>query len=180
MQKVTLEEMLAFRDKKVSKLEELRRQYPEKLIVTLGMNIPGPYKTGDKIFHAFLAGTKSIHTMLSEHKLPVLEEISVKEHAGYLEYYVVDAKEALTLKGYMIEIEEKHPYGRLFDIDVYREDGFGISRSEGGFPHRRCLLCENDAKECGRSRRHSLEELEHRVEEILCKAVTECPKEILK
>lgn len=180
MQKVTLEEMLAFRDKKVFQLDKLRRQYPEKLIITLGMNIPGPCKTGDKIFRAFLAGTESINSILSEHKLPVLEEISAREHAGYLEYYVVDFTDALILKSHMIEIEEKHPCGRLFDIDVYRGDGSSVSRTEGGFPHRKCLLCENDAKECGRSRRHSLEELEQKVEEILCKAETECPKEISK
>ena len=32
---------------------------------------------------------------------------------------------------------------------------------------RKCLICEEQAQECGRSRKHSIEELQEKVEEIL-------------
>ena len=34
---------------------------------------------------------------------------------------------------------------------------------------RKCLICEEQAQECGRSRKHSIEELQNKVEEILKK-----------
>ena len=34
---------------------------------------------------------------------------------------------------------------------------------------RKCLICEEQAQECGRSRKHSIEELQNKVEEILSK-----------
>ena len=32
---------------------------------------------------------------------------------------------------------------------------------------RKCLICEEQAQECGRSRKHSIEELQEKVEEVL-------------
>ena len=34
---------------------------------------------------------------------------------------------------------------------------------------RKCLICEAQAQECGRSRKHSVEELQNKIEEILNK-----------
>lgn len=64
-------------------------------------------------------------------------------------------------------MEETHPLGRLFDVDVYDEAGSGISREELGSPVRKCLICEKDAKLCGRSRSHTVKELYERIESII-------------
>ncbi|MEY8292793.1 citrate lyase holo-[acyl-carrier protein] synthase [Carnobacteriaceae bacterium 52-44] len=57
----------------------------------------------------------------------------------------------------MVNIEENHPLGRLFDLDVLMLDQNnevqGKSRTKLGLPVRRCFLCERPAKDCGRSRR---------------------------
>ncbi|HLR88779.1 MAG TPA: citrate lyase holo-[acyl-carrier protein] synthase [Atopostipes sp.] len=67
----------------------------------------------------------------------------------------------------MVNIEENHPLGRLFDLDVLMLDQNnevqGKSRTKLGLPVRRCFLCERPAKDCGRSRRHTVLELQEEI-----------------
>jgi Phosphoribosyl-dephospho-CoA transferase (holo-ACP synthetase) len=67
----------------------------------------------------------------------------------------------------MITLEQQHPLGRLFDLDVLQADGRSLSRREFDLPPRRCLICDELAAACGRSRRHSSEELQVRIHQIL-------------
>ena len=67
--------------------------------------------------------------------------------------------DAQVLKSATTDLEEHHPLGRLWDLDVITASGTGLSRLQLGRPARRCLLCSRPARECGRSRRHSLPEL---------------------
>lgn len=93
------------------------------------------------------------------------------EQAGNLAFYALSCPEGLDaasfIKKLTVQIEETHPFGRLYDIDVYGMDGKGISRQELGLPVRKCLICDKDAKICGRSRSHSVEELQQKVYEII-------------
>jgi holo-ACP synthase/triphosphoribosyl-dephospho-CoA synthase len=64
----------------------------------------------------------------------------------------------LALKTLALHIEETHPLGRLFDLDVL--DGEGkITRTALGAGERKCLVCGGGAFACGRSRAHRVEEL---------------------
>lgn len=76
---------------------------------------------------------------------------------------------AKALKRAMCELEEHHPLGRLWDIDVLDRDGTSLSRSALGLPTRKCLICHEDAHSCARSRRHALslllKEIAHRIEQ---------------
>ncbi|CSA56393.1 CitX protein [Vibrio cholerae] len=65
-----------------------------------------------------------------------------------------------------MKIEREHPLGRLMDLDVIDVDGHIISRQGAQLPRRRCLLCERDAVICARSRRHSVEALLAKIEEM--------------
>lgn len=58
----------------------------------------------------------------------------------------------------LIKLEEEHTIGRLVDIDVYTKDG-SISRKEFGLKPRKCFICDDDAKNCSRSKKHNYEEL---------------------
>jgi holo-ACP synthase/triphosphoribosyl-dephospho-CoA synthase len=62
----------------------------------------------------------------------------------------------------MTALEECHPLGRLFDIDVIAEDGDKVSRSTIGLPERACLVCGKTGAGCARSRAHPLDEVERR------------------
>lgn len=167
LQEVSLMDMLDFRERKAGCLQRLKTDYPNAVIITLGMNIPGPHKTGPDINLAFCAGCRKISEVLNTNGLTLVKEESCQETAGYIEYYVVESEDVITVKRLMVEIEDTHPVGRLFDIDVYRADGSGISRKDISVEERKCLICGNSAKACGRSRTHSVEELEAKVKEII-------------
>ncbi|MBB6478505.1 citrate lyase holo-[acyl-carrier protein] synthase [Spirochaeta isovalerica] len=70
------------------------------------------------------------------------------------------------LKKRTVEIEESHPCGRLFDMDVLAVRGNPVSREELGLPRRKCLICDNPAPLCARNRTHSLGELLERIDSI--------------
>ena len=67
------------------------------------------------------------------------------------------------IKTLATEIEESHPLGRLFDMDVIGTDGMKLSRGT----YRKCIICGCQAQECARSRKHSVEELQAKIEELL-------------
>jgi holo-ACP synthase len=164
---VTLEEMLAYREEKVRRQEELQNKHKNTVIVALGMNIPGPKKTSPAILKAFTAGTESLERSFAHEKIRVTEEAVMKEKAGYCKLYAADSPDACLVKKMTVCLEENHPLGRLYDIDVYDGNGRGVSREELGIAARRCLICNKDAKICGRNRSHGVEELYERVEEII-------------
>ena len=130
--------------------------------------IPGPIKTNDRLNQVF-------DEMLVEVTQTVLEEAIVQEvkrekETGF-EYYLLSALSPREMKELMVKIEENHPLGRLFDLDVLflNEEGHveGTSRTQLGLPVRKCFICDRPAKECGRSRRHSVEELQQKISEAI-------------
>ena len=65
----------------------------------------------------------------------------------------------------MCDIEDTHPLGRIFDIDVIDTDGTKLSRDS----FRKCILCDCQAQECARSRRHSVDEMFQAITELIHK-----------
>jgi holo-ACP synthase len=164
---VTLEEMLGFREEKVWLQDKFKEAHKDSVIVAIGMNIPGPKKTSPDIIKAFKAGGQAIYDSLQGQKIQVEEEKEITKKEGCLKVFAVKSEDPLFIKKIMINIEETHPLGRLFDIDVYDRTGKGMSREQLGITARRCLLCGQEAKACGRSRNHTVEELYKRVEDII-------------
>jgi holo-ACP synthase len=68
----------------------------------------------------------------------------------------VDARD---LKCAMVGLEDDHPLGRLWDLDVVDPVIGGISRSDLGQGPRRCLICGEPAHACARSRTHAIPDL---------------------
>jgi holo-ACP synthase len=63
-------------------------------------------------------------------------------------------------------MEETHILGRIYDYDVLNSKGRHIDRQELGIEARKCLLCEKNAFECGRSRNHEVSELIYKIENM--------------
>lgn len=169
---ITLEQMLEFREKKAQMQDTLRLRYSGTITVALGMNIPGPKKTDEAIVRAFREGCRELETVLERAGLNMEEKIRLEEAAGNVAFFCVakpagEEGFASQVKRLTVEVEELHPLGRLFDIDVYAADGTAVSRQQLGAPGRRCLICQEDAKVCGRSRAHSVQELQQQVYEII-------------
>lgn len=79
---------------------------------------------------------------------------------------VVDAP-ALDLKRALVALEDVHPLGRLWDLDVLDPATGPVTRGRLGLPARTCLLCGEPAHACARSRAHRLEDLQGAIGERL-------------
>ena len=162
-----MEQMLAFREEKVMMQQELRHLFPGSVVVSLGLNIPGPRKNSDLIQDAFYAGVEAMDSLLKQQGIHMLKKKLITKPEGNLVLYALESEDGVAIKYDTVTLEETHPLGRLFDIDIYTPEGDCISREQIGLPGRKCFLCGNDAKACGRSRAHPINQLEQKVQEIL-------------
>ncbi|NNJ29819.1 citrate lyase holo-[acyl-carrier protein] synthase [Lacrimispora defluvii] len=164
---VELEEMLQFRERKARIQEELRRKYKGLVTMTLAMNIPGPIKTSEDILFAFEVGTRSLEQKISDSGIIIKEMTGVSENAGFMKFYTLDCTDPALVKDLAVGLEETHPLGRLWDIDVYNIEGISMSRASASAPARKCFICGQEAKGCARNRTHSVEELMRKVESMI-------------
>lgn len=153
---VSLQEILAAREQRVQRQQELLAKF-QKPLLCFTMNIPGPEKYSPDIAIGFAVGNWLLRSHLSG--CSVLHHEQHLENAGCEAYYVADMP-AADLKKIAVEVEQTDPIGRLFDMDVIDIDGSKLTREAFGFPRRKCLLCDNDASVCARSRAHGLAQLQ--------------------
>ena len=164
---ISLQQMLDFRERKVILIQQYKKVYTNCTLVSLGLNVPGPHKTNPKIIHSFLKAKDKLVEMFKENQYRILACTIIQEEAGNLAIFAIGDENSLLIKKHTISLEEESPAGRLYDIDVYCRDGSQVSRSQLHTSPRKCFLCGNDAKECGRSRRHSIEALEQKMYELM-------------
>lgn len=161
MEQVSLIEILEAREARVLLQQQLLTRFQMPLIC-FTMNIAGPVKVSPKIREAFQLGSSLLLTRLAERGIIVHY---LQEHCpatGCEGYYVADAPAEL-LKSIAVDLEEETPLGRLFDMDVLTPEGEKLQRP---IP-RRCLICGENAAICGRSRAHSVPELQNATAELL-------------
>ena len=161
--KVGIDEVLNCREKRVAIQNEMIRKY-KKPVISFTMNIPGPIKTNNEIKKAFDIGKNLILEKLKENNTEILEIQELNENTGN-ELFISVNSLAKKIKNITVSIEEASELGRLFDMDVIDINFEKLSRES----FRKCLICEEQAQECGRSRKHSVEELQNKVEKILSK-----------
>lgn len=158
---ITITDMMERREKRAGGQQLLIEKYHAP-VISFCMNIPGPVKTTPEIRRLFHDGKMEILNALSTDSCPILEEWEIHEKTGD-EYILCVAEPPVTLKKIMSGIEESHPLGRLFDIDVIDTNGEKLSRPV----YRKCLICNKQAQDCARSRAHTVEEMQNRIEQLL-------------
>ena len=168
---VSLMEMLDARELRVHRQLSLQQKYASVLIC-FTMNIAGPVKNNRLIYRAFEYGCDILRHQLVSAGIECLHQECYCENTGNVCYYCVKGN-AVEIKKITVEIENNLSVGRLFDMDVLDENGTHIERMEIGESPRTCLLCGNPAKECARSRTHSVAELEQTTKELLLKEFQE-------
>lgn len=161
IREVGVMDILRARDERAARQQEMLKKHGLPLI-SFTMNIAGPVKTDPLIRRAFLEGAARIEAMLAARRAQVHERIQTLEFTGNEALWAVEADAAL-LKAWMRAIEEGHPLGRLFDIDVLDISGAKLAREE----YRKCLICGGDVHACGRSRAHSADEIFRRTREMI-------------
>ena len=85
---------------------------------------------------------------------------------GY-EAYLITPTPLLDAKLTATRIEDTHPLGRLFDIDIIDENGVPVSRDRVGGQPRRCLVCEHEARFCMRKRWHTQDEIWAKINQMV-------------
>ncbi len=166
---VSLSQILAARESRAARQQELLKKYGCSLIC-FTMNIAGPVKNSPLIREGFRLGQRMLRAQFSSLRLSVLHEASIDPLTGCEGYYAVNAP-AETLKRLCVEIEDSCPVARLFDMDVLDAKGKKISREDLSLPGRKCLLCDNIAPVCARSRAHSVEQLQAHTQQLLTDAI---------
>lgn len=155
-------DVLMNKDLRARLQEKLCSQFPACVVVTLKMNIPGPVKNNEELEELFDYGKKDfIERLLNVESIHILEKIEWNKDTGK-ELFLVLNSSVSDVKKISIEFEEYFALGRLFDADVLSKSTGAkpVSRKSFGLSARKCYLCGRPSKECARSRKHSVSELQ--------------------
>lgn len=161
----TLEDMLYARERRIEKIRWLSNEYKSSILVAK-LNIPGPEKDNSLYRLGLSECKKALLNGLLEYENKILyEDLNYYETGAEL-YMAIDM-EGKDLKRMAMDIEETHSLGRLFDIDVQDSFGGTVSRSVFGKGLRKCLVCDEDAFVCARSRAHDLDTIVSQIQRML-------------
>lgn len=162
---IAMQKMLDAKEKRYYKIKALTEKY-NLPVLSFMLNIPGEDKNFEDavIFHEKYI--KKIKNLLEKEDIKILWEEYNNLNTG-MEYLAVLNGEGKFIKEKMIGLEEENIEGRLLDIDIYDKDFSQISRSSLGLAERRCIICDDLARTCIKKERHSQDELEKKIREIL-------------
>ena len=171
MKECTLEEILKAREDRMRRREALQKE-KRCPVISVTMNIPGAVKDSPMIrtvFHLFMRDHWVIPIINGTYPLAGrgasgAEELYEKTGPESLEAFKVPARE---LKRICIEAEESDPIGRLFDFDVFDEEGNAISRTDLGLPERGCLVCGALGRTCASRQLHPIGEVRAEAERLM-------------
>jgi len=160
---ITLEQLLASRDERQALEKTLIERHKGCTLVVLTVVMPGSVKRNDSSLIVARAAVEALHKAFQGH---IRYEEKRDLATGYEAFMMTDlpTDEA---KRTACHVENSHPLGRLFDIDVFTADGQPISRASIGRASRRCLICEKDARVCMREHNHSYEELHAKINQLI-------------
>ena len=177
---ITLDELLASRDARHAMQQKLMAEHSGKTLVCLTVVMPGSVKRNQQSLIVARAAVKAMRKAynISDDLLPETElltnelKIETREclverdlNTGY-EAYLITSLPLLEAKRVAVDIEDTHPLGRLFDIDVIDAQGIPVSRDRVGGQPRRCLVCDHEARYCMRMRWHTQEEIWARIKQM--------------
>lgn len=160
----SLQDILHARDIRALYQQYLLNKYGNT-IISYKLNIPGAVKYNPLIKDIFDEGLKTLKQKLEESRISITHEKTIYKNSGPEYFAVFNVSEHL-IKKLTTFIEETHALGRLFDFDVLDTLGKQVSRTEIGFEPRKCLLCSNNAFECGRSRKHEISAVTEKIEKM--------------
>ncbi|MBR5517261.1 MAG: citrate lyase holo-[Firmicutes bacterium] len=158
---VTLKELLDSREERVWLQQKLLEEYGN-VLVSVTLNIPGPVKDKPEYRKVMTWGMNQLVDKFADEVL--YSEIKFPK-TGAEGYICLGNLDVLEAKKIAVSLEEREAKARLLDIDVMTKERT-VSRHELGLAPRKCLICQETAKICARSQKHSMEELLAKVEEL--------------
>lgn len=162
---VSIPELLASRDARQARQNAWLAGYRVPLI-SFTVVAPGPVKDSVLTRRIFNHGVLALHTLAKRSGWVIREQAALATASGPEALFAINTP-ARRIKLATIQLEQQHPLGRLWDIDVLSADGGILSRRDFSLTARRCLLCSQSAAECCRARTHTLTDLLIRMEDLL-------------
>ena len=160
---ITLDKLLASRDRRVEMQQKLRENYPNSTLVCLTVIMPGNIKRN---LSSLIVSQAAINALLNRFEGNIVDIITRDLKTGY-EAYLITTLSQREAKIIACDIEDNHPLGRLFDIDILDNDGVPVKRETVGSNPRRCLMCDNEARYCMRNRTHTPQELNTKIQQMV-------------
>lgn len=154
---VSLSEMLDARENRALEQRKILDEF-NITIISFTLNISGPVKTFPLAQKSFVEGKKLVNEQLKRHNLNIAYEKYNIDKTGYEAFFALDYN-PFYIKKLMVDIENSCPLGRIFDIDVLKANGDKLSRQDLNIPERTCLICNDKAHVCSRSKKHTTDEL---------------------
>ncbi|SDY57829.1 holo-ACP synthase [Proteiniborus ethanoligenes] len=155
---------------KVLEAKEERAAYQEKLItkyklplISLTLNLPGGYFQYSKWQDVMAKALEAIEAAFTNNIVYSENRLGKWGPEGF---WIIDLSN-ISIKKKVISIEDGYFLGRLFDIDVIDLCGKPISRRDFNMEPRKCIVCENNALNCYINKKHTLEELKSKINEII-------------
>ena len=152
MMEVSLLDILNAREARVQRQQQLLAAHRAPLLC-FTMNIAGPVKTTPLIQRGFEEGLTLLDQQLPQETILFRENQVLP--TGCEAVFAIDLP-AEEIKDICTELEENHPLGRLFDMDVIGTDGRKLERKS----QRGCIVCGAPGRFCAASRAHSVEQLQ--------------------
>lgn len=156
---VSLHDILNAREARARQQKALLAEHRAPLLC-FTMNIAGPVKVTALIEQAFREGLAMLDGQLPQEKL-LYRDVQVLP-TGCEAFFAVSMP-AGQIKELCTDIEETHPLGRLFDMDVIDVDGHKLERKD----ERGCMVCGAPGRFCAASRTHSVAQLQAVTRQIL-------------
>ena len=151
---VTSEELRAARDRRVLEKWELLSAGDGSCLVEFSLNIAGAVKVFPFARTAFREELRELQEKLG--RFSIKNTKICEEPTGDHAFFLLDSPE-IPVKQFLVSIEESHPLGRLFNLDVCGLGGVSVKRQDLHLLPRTCLVCGGNANICQAKKRHSME-----------------------
>ncbi|MBQ7205962.1 MAG: citrate lyase holo-[Muribaculaceae bacterium] len=161
---ITLDALLQSRDNRHALQQQLLKQHPGGTLVCLTVVMPGSVKRN---LYSMVTAQAAMTALLDRLGESIIQSVRTRDLMTGYEAYLITGLPAMEAKRVTTAIEDSHPLGRLFDIDVIDSDGTPISRQAVGGEPRRCLLCDHEARWCMRNHSHTQEELLAHIQKMI-------------
>lgn len=152
------------KEKRALRQKELHEKW-HLPILTFMLNVPGVEKQSSEMEKVEKVWIKRIEEELCG---KIKTESFFYSIAGNYYLAAVDM-DALSLKQLALQWEEEDEIGRILDVDILDENLKSISRTDLGYPLRKCFICDQPAKICMREQNHEISELLKTVHHLIIK-----------
>ncbi|MGG2143106.1 citrate lyase holo-[acyl-carrier protein] synthase [Symbiopectobacterium sp. RP] len=162
---VSLDALLAAKERRAARQTDWLQHYQQSLI-SLTLVTPGAMKDSIRYRNTMGVALQACDQMLWRNGWKVLARQVLWLPTGPEALWCV-AHQAPEIKAHCAALEQTHPLGRLWDLDVICPQNGHVGRLSLGSHMRRCLICDEAAHACARSRAHPVEGVVARVEGLI-------------